>query len=358
MTFKTINARNYLFFLLGFILLSGTACQDEDDQPDPNPAIRETEGVFILNEGTFNFGNASVSYYHFDNDEVAQQLFRNANGQTPGDVLQDMYIVEDKGYLVLNNSGFIQVVDIESFESLGLIQPFDSPRYFLPVDAFKAYVSDLYSNSVQVVDLTDFEVIHKIDVPYWSEQMVGVGPKVFVNSPWDVRVDAHDHIYVLNPLLDILEDSIRVGVDPAAFALDGDQNLWVFCRGAEALNEPAGLYCIDTQTEEVIRSLLFDDHDLGFSVSLAFNPSGDTLYYLKNDVFAFGLEDVGLPATPLIAAVGRTLYSLGINPVNGDILVGDARDFAQNGEVFIYNRQGGLKKSIDAGVIPAGFVFY
>jgi hypothetical protein len=358
MTSKMIKAKNYLLMLLGFILLSQTACKDDDMQPEPNPTIREAEGVFILNEGTFNFGNASVSYYHFENDEVTEKLFENANGQTPGDVLQDMYIIDDKAYLVLNNSGFIQVVDLESFESLGLIQPFDSPRYFLPIDAFKAYVSDLYSNSVQVVDLGDLEVIDKIEVPFWSDEMVKVGQKVFVSAPWDVRVDAHDHIYVLNPLLDILQDSIQVGIDPAAIALDAEDNLWVYCRGAEGLGEPAGLFCIDTQTETVIRSLIFDDHNLGFAARLAFNPAGDTLYYLKNDVFAFALEDLSLPESPIIMANDRSLYALGVHPVNGAILVGDARDYAQNGEVLLYNAQGELKRSIDAGVIPARFVFY
>ncbi|KAA3641694.1 MAG: hypothetical protein DWQ02_00135 [Bacteroidetes bacterium] len=353
------DLRNHITAIFfGLTLLTVMSCHDDDPGPaDPNPTIHKTEGFFIINEGTFNFGNASVSYYHFDSEEITQEVFKTANGYTPGDVLQDLFIHDDMGYLVLNNSGFIQVVDMETFTSLGIIQPFESPRYFLPVGENKAYVSDLYANSIQVVSLDSGEVTGEIEVPFWTEQMVKAEGRVFVNSPWDVRVDAHDHIYVLDPETDSLIDSIQVGVDPADMVLS-ENKLWVYCRGSAEEEAPAGLVCVNTQSMEVERTLSFEDHDLGFAARLAFNTAGDTLYYLKNDVFAFPIINSELPATPMVSAEGRILYALGVNPVNGDVLVGDAIDYAQKGKVYMYDSSGGLKQEIDAGVIPAGFVFY
>ncbi len=357
MIFSVWN-KHIVTVIFGLFLLSVIACHEDDPGPDdPNPSIQEAEGFFIINEGTFNFGNASVSYYHFNSGEVTSEVFKTANGYTPGDVLQDFYIQDDTGYLVLNNSGFIQVVDMETFSSIGVIQPFESPRFFLPVADNKAYVSDLYSNSVQVVAMDSGEVTGEIQVPFWTEQMVRVDGKVFVNSPWDVRLDAHDHIYVLDSESDLLIDSIQVGVDPADMVLS-ENKLWIYCRGSAGEEAPAGLVCINTQSMEVERTLSFEDHDLGFAARLALSTSGDTLYYLKNDVFAFPVNNSELPEDPMISADGKVLYALGVNPDNGDVLVGDAIDYAQKGKVYMYDSSGGLKQEIDAGVIPAGFVFY
>lgn len=345
-----------LFFVsLGF-LLSFTACHEEEN--NPVPSIRQAEGFFIINEGTFNFGNASVSYYHYETGEVTHGLFKNANGHTAGDVLQQVFVVEDKGYLVLNNSGYVEVVNMETFESEGLIQPFESPRHFLPVSEGKAYVSDLYSNSVQVVNLVEGTVTGSILMPFWTEQMEKVNSYVFVTSPWDIRLEPHDQIYVIDAENDILTDSIQVGYDPVAIARDGNNKLWIYCRGAESLAEPAGLFCVNPQTFEVERSLLFQDYDTGFAARLAFNSAADTLYYLKNDVYAFALNGTNLPASPVIQASGSIFYALAVDPVTGNILVGDAVDYAQKGKVYIYGRQGNLLETTEAGVIPAQFVFY
>ncbi|MCB0653190.1 MAG: hypothetical protein KDC85_18090 [Saprospiraceae bacterium] len=345
-----------MFFVsLGF-LLSFMACHEEEN--NPVASIRQAEGFFIVNEGTFNFGNASVSYYHYETGEVTHDLFKNANGHTAGDVLQQMFVVDDKGYLVLNNSGYVEVVNMETFESEGLIQPFESPRHFLPVSEGKAYVSDLYSNSIQVVNLMEGTVTGSIMMPFWTEQMEKVDAYVFVTSPWDIRLDPHDQIYVIDAENDFLADSIQVGYDPVAIARDGNNKLWIYCRGAESLAEPAGLYCVNPQTFEVERSLLFEDYDLGFAARLSFNSAGDTLYYLKNDIYAFALSDTNLPASPLIQASGSNFYALAVDPATGNLIVGDAIDYAQKGKVYIYGRQGNLLETTEAGVIPAQFLFY
>ena len=359
MIFKRDKSNISLALFAAFFLLTIGACQEDDPGPeDPAPSIQKAEGFFIVNEGTFNFGNASISYYRFETEEVTPGVFKSANGHTPGDVLQDMYVHEGKGYLVLNNSGFVEVVDIETFVSEGIISPLESPRNFLPVSEDKAYVSDLYANSIQIVDMPSREVAGSIAMPFWTEQMAVADQKVFVSSPWDVRLDPHDHIYIVDPENDLLQDSIQVGVDPTALVLDGETKLWVFCRGSEEQEAPAALVCVNTQTMEVERSLTFEDYDLGFATRLAINASGDTLYFLKNDVFAFPLSDSSLPENPIIPSDGRNLYALGVNPVNGDVLIGDAIDYAQQGKVYLYDSQGELKQVIDAGVIPSRFVFY
>jgi hypothetical protein len=98
-----------VFFLLLF------ACGKE--KPTDKPPIQLTgNGVFITNEGNFLYGNASVSYYQKSLDELRLDLFSDANQLPLGDVCQSLFILEDKIFVVVNNSGKVEVVNKKDFK--------------------------------------------------------------------------------------------------------------------------------------------------------------------------------------------------------------------------------------------------
>ncbi|MFK8102236.1 MAG: DUF5074 domain-containing protein, partial [Saprospiraceae bacterium] len=68
------------------------ACQKEDNTPNAPLNIESAKGVFISNEGGFNAGNASVSYYDFATKNIRNKIFQDANARSLGDVLQSMAI--------------------------------------------------------------------------------------------------------------------------------------------------------------------------------------------------------------------------------------------------------------------------
>ena len=105
-------------------------------------------GVFIINEGNIGWGNGSVSFFDFTELKVYNHLFQKANNRVLGDVPQSMFIMDNLGFIVVNNSGKIEVVNMDNFRSVNTITGLTSPRYFLPVSESNAYVSDLYSGSI------------------------------------------------------------------------------------------------------------------------------------------------------------------------------------------------------------------
>ena len=101
-------------------------------------------GLFITNEGMFQYGNASLSYYDPETKQVENEVFRRANGFKLGDVAQSMTIRDGVGWVVVNNSHVIFAIDINTFKELGRITNLSSSRYMHFISDEKAYVTQIW----------------------------------------------------------------------------------------------------------------------------------------------------------------------------------------------------------------------
>lgn len=349
---------SFLLALLATLWLAN--CNTDDETPVPDDTVVEAgAGVLVTNEGGFNDGNASVSYYRFGDNTIQQEVFAGVNERPLGDILQSMTLVGDTAYLVLNNSQRIEIVDVKTFESLGAIAVQGSPRYFLPIDEETAYVSDLFGGVVHVVDLSLRAVIVSVPLPQnWAEQMIKVGNEVFVSCPSSFGQPPSRQLYVIDAVNHVLVDSIEVGLSPTAMLQDAAGSIWVLCSGDFDTNTPGGLYQVDPQTKAVLQSFPFADNNIGFAPRLAIDKAGSRLYYTKIGLYTMPINAGALPSEPLITADGRDLYGLGIEPGTGNIWLGDAGDYKSRQMIYRYDGDGNLLDSKLAGVAPSGFYFY
>ena len=318
----------------------------------PGPDLNLSQGMFISNEGNFGFGNASVSYYDLEKDALHLEVFQTANNRNLGDVLQSIQIIGDNAYLILNNSNKIEVATRSDLKSISTIEGFTSPRYLLPINDQKAYVSDLYANAISIVDLQNHSIIREIELMGWSEEMV------LVENIAYVTVRDNSFLYLIDTEDDILVDSIEVGFNPSTIQVDRDNNIWVLCSGDPLNQILGGLYQIDPDSKSVLQKFQFNETNIGGWPRLRINGSRDTLYFLKEDVFQFPIGSANLPNQALIPANGRIWYGLGIEPKTGKIFVSDAIDYQQAGLVFQYKSDGSPIDSFRVGVIPNDFYFF
>jgi DNA-binding beta-propeller fold protein YncE len=314
------------------------------------------DGLFIVNEGNFMYGNASLSYYDIDDKHVESEVFIRANGIKLGDVAQSMTIHNGTGYLIVNNSGVIFTVNINTFKVTDIITGFTSPRYIHFVNDSKAYVTDLYGSVIYILNPTTKKISGLIHVAGHkaTERMVQSGKYVFTNC-WSFD----NKILVIDSENDKIVDSITVGIQPNSMVIDKNNKLWVLTDGGYSGNpfghEIPSLFCINTSDFRIEKRF---DFALNDSPSrLCINNSLDTLYFINQSVWKLGINATTLPDIPAIPYQGTMYYGLAISPKSSEIYLSDAIDYVQNGKIYRYTPQSVCIDTINAGVCPSGFCF-
>jgi len=342
-----------LIYIFGFFLLL-FSCKKDKLGPQCVSCIAtnidtSNSNVVVINEGNFGFGNASIFNYDEQSNLVSQNLFQQKNNLPLGDVAQSMISFNGKGYIVVNNSNKIEVVNLTDFSSIATITGFNSPRYFLPINNSKAYVTDLYSNSIQIVDLTSNTITGNIAVNGWTEQLLAFKDTAYVCDM------TNDNLLLFNTLNNTFIDSIKVGKSPNSLIKDKNNNIWILCDGGINQNTPE-LIKFNPNTRNIEKTYLFSSISESPS-RLKTNGTKDKLYFINQNIYEMNINDSILPSAPLIYSNGNLFYGLGINPISNQIYVSDAIDYVQNGIVFRYDSIGVLIYQFQSGIIPSDFLF-
>ena len=351
------------FFCLFIFLIPVLSCtktvREKGTEPPPAPVnTTYKNGIFVINEGNFNWGNASVTFINA-NDSVEQNVYETRNDAHLGDVAESMQTFNDRGFIIVNNSNKIQVVSLEDFKAVKTLSGFNSPRFMAIVDSTKAYVTNMQRN-ISVIDLTTLSLKKTIPTLGWTEALIKYNNFMFVSSigiESEASSSRNAKILVIDLKSDMIIDSIKSGKEPVNMVMDKKDKIWVLCTGGYDHFESPTLVRIDPALRVVDKVFNFPNSNDTPS-RLCINASKDTLYFLNNGIYQMPVSLTAIPASPFIHSNGHLFYGLGIHPLNGTIFVSDAKDFIQNGEVYQYNQvTGKVLNSFPAGRIPGSFCF-
>ncbi|UOQ65704.1 YncE family protein [Hymenobacter volaticus] len=349
--------------LLGTTAALGLFACDPDSDPDPTQPIAATKTVFVVNEGNFMKSNAEISSFSKTTALVSKSLFSAINNRPLGDVAQSMAAQDSTGYIVVNNSNKLEVVNLRTFRSLATISNLKLPRYFAAASANKGYVTETVSYSgvpgqVSIVDLKTNTVTKSISVGKQPETLLVVGNRLYVAN------GGENTVTVINTTTDVVEGTITVGDSPNSLVLDRNNKLWVL-NGGKVVYDAS--YNVDyTKTTKGSLSsitpgqLTATTRELATNLSqpgrLTTNGPKDKLYYtFQSGVYTLGINDAKLPTTPIIK---RSLYGLGIDPQDNTIYGGVSNSFSGAGQVVRYQSTGARIDSFNVSVGPNSFLFY
>lgn len=353
--------------LLSFLVLLFVAACKPDTPVDPispdNPSPFNLEkGVLVLNEGSYTNANSTLSFYDVEKDSVLNHLFYRVNGSPIGDVGQSLCLLDGKLYIVVNNSNYIYKVDARTIycdttQPFKLDSVFVSPRYMLPVSSEKAYVSDLASRNLYIINPRTMTVSGAVAMGKPTETMVQVGRELFVTnySRYYANDTQNNTVQVVDINNDVKVADIEVGYEPNGMVVDQNGMVWVLCEGdVNDADVPSTLWKIDPNTRRSFLIRTFENKAL----NLAIDPTGRYLYYLHGgDLHRSCIDTPATEDSFCIPAEGRLLYKIAVNPANGELYVSDAKNYMVNGTVYRYTGDGLLLSSFDAGICP-GFCLF
>ena len=365
----------YIYIVLAGLLFGGCS-KDEPDGKEPTFEAKE-ESLVVVNSGNFNSSNASLTVW---NQETGSQnnVFASVNGFKLGDVAQSATVHGDLLWVVVNNSNIVFALDKYTFKEKGRIDSgIVSPRYIHFVSDDKAYITQMYSDKIAIVNPKKFSVTGYISVSSTpgsdgsSEEMVQVGDYVYVNL-WSYGKS----IDKIDTKTDKVVEQYIVGIQPCSIVKDHHDNIWTLCDGGGWEENPIGYEApsliefnlnpgIVGSTWERKRAF---ELPLGASVSnLCTNGIGTRLYFLVNEYNAEGKNVGGVymldlteqyPSFKIVVPAGdRYLYCMTVSPITEQIFVADVLDYEQPGVVYRYTSEGRQLGTFDAGIIPTSYAW-
>ena len=375
-------------FLLCGALVSVFACQkdpipeiykDADltgEKVDLSGVTSNVKKVFMLNEGGMGSNNSTLDFLRFSDATYVTGAFRKMNpsaGAGLGDVGNDIVVNGDEAWMVINNSGIVEVVSAKDETEIAAIQvptprniAFDDKYAYVTswAGAYANYGADYsisdYKNpkgQVYRINLETKKVDGSIEVGYQPEGIAFYNGTLYVaNSGGIASQVAPDYSYdktvsVIDTKSFKVTKTLDVQVNLKGVYSDGKGNFYVTTLG-DYWSVHSGVYMIDASDKI--------KHISDYVSVAALN--GDTLYCI-------GSEDEwdwsGAPKTwkAFSCKAGATTafdISVSGNPyslwaLSGDaFLVGDAGDYFNPGTVSLYNK-GSKVWTVTAGVCPGHF---
>lgn len=334
----------------------------KDDPTTPTSTNNEfSNGVFITNEGPYQGGNGTLSFYNSTDGSLENDVFAGVNLRPLGNVVHSVSVYGDQAYIVVNNGGVVEVVDADNLNSMGTISGLQLPRYATGISATEIAISAWGTNTVEFYNPSTQSLIASVSTGAGPERMLVHNGLLYVANCGGFGLDST--VSVIDLATHTVVDTLWTGYNPNGFVVDANDDLWVLCGGYTdwgnmANNEEGSLYRFSTASRSALANFAFNSTDR--PTGLCTDAAGETLYYLNDGYggspYAMDITASSTPSTPIVS--GAALYSLGSDVINNQLYFADAVDYASAGKVYVYNlTSASVTDTLTVGIIPGNFAF-
>jgi hypothetical protein len=380
----------------GLLLLCGAlvfaACQ-KDPVPSKDATLdgvtvdvsgitTSAQKLFVLNEGGMGSNNSTLDFLRFEDGKYITSAFKKMNpnvGAGLGDVGNDIAVNGDEVWMVINNSGIVEVVSAKDEIEIATVTvptprniAFDNKYAYVTswAGAYANYGADYsitdYSNpkgQVYRINLSTKKVDGTVEVGYQPEGIAVYNGKLYVANSGGIASQlpptySYDNtVSIIDAASFKVEKTIEVQVNLKNVYSDGKGNIYVTTLG-NYWDVHSGLYMVPVSAPEQVK--VISDY---VSVSAL---NGDTVYCIGTDsefdwsgtphVYSAWSVTGGVKKALSLNIQEATPYGLAV--LNADtFIVADAGDYFNPGSVACYYK-GSRRWSVTAGVCPGHVVLY
>lgn len=386
-----------LLLLCGALFLG--ACQKIDYREEPSkdeeltgqlvdvsPFSGAARKLFVLNEGQMGSNNASLDFLRFPYGIYISDAFAKMNpsvGAGLGDVGNDIAVIGEELWMVVNNSGIVEVVSVfDETEVAAISVPtprniaFDDKYAYVTswagafaTGAYDEYgnysITDYYNTKGQVyrINLKTKQVEGSVEVGYQPEGIAYYGGKLYVANSGGISSQlppsySYDStVSIIDAASFKVSSTVDVQINLKDVYSDGAGNIYVTTLG-NFWDVHSGLYTFNVSNPTSVS--LISNY---VSVSAIY---GDTVYCIGTDTefdWSAAHEYSLWGAQNGKKTIGISLDLSGIAPYSFFVLdpntffIGDAGDYVNPGTLNCFHR-GNKLWSIQVGVCPGHFVAY
>lgn len=235
-----------------------------------------------------------------------------------GDIIPSDLVAQESLLYVVNQirdpffdprGGYVEVIDLQTRSSVGKI-PIDSdttPKQIAIVETAKAYVTGLYSDMVDVLDMNRRQVIKRIPVGQMPDGITVLNGKAYVansayakeEGTWNISYDDNSSVTVIDTANDTVLKTIPMPINTSSIANDGESRVIAVSAGVGDWIVPGGIpgtiVIIDTVTDEIVDTIDLEDRagsPAVDSMKRLFISSGGLLVYdLVSDEWLHGVDN-------------------------------------------------------------------
>lgn len=291
-------------------------------------AYSDPYGIFVLNEGNMTTESGSLIFITPDK-QVLSHLYFTMNGRHLGNVTQDLFINNNKMYLIsqnggtsatgttFDNDGMLIVANAETLQKMEAyndeLSGLSWPSHVAVLDDENVFIRDnkgvqrfnTLTNDLTLIDGTKGAA---------KNRMAVVDGKVFVI--------VKKTLVVLEANRDDVAQGIDMGANISGVLKSKDGNLWVSTTGT-----PHKISKVSSSTYSIMKENAITEGKLGFGMGATpgITAQGDTLYYsnagttIYRHIFSTEETKLMIDARSVVPNSNMVYNNIAVHPITGKV---------------------------------------
>lgn len=296
-------------------------------------------GTFVLNEGNMTTENGTLTFIS-PNGVITDSAYYKANGTALGNVAQDLYIHQNKIYIIsqngrknavgssFNNDGLLVVANAETLKKEATYND------ELATLSWPTHVAVL--NEANVI-LRDNNGLYRFNTTTKALTFIkgsrSAAKLTMAVSNNKIFAAAGSKVYVIEPDKDTLTYALDMKASVSGVVKASDGNIWVSTTGS-----PSRISKINFRDYSLIKAndIITGSVSAGFGATPGITAKGDTLYFsgagtkIYRHVFSSGSTEFMADAKTMVENANIVYNNIAVHPVTGEVYMNTMKAYGVN----------------------------